>query len=186
MLIIVEETEEYIEIENECRRELKIDLEKLDLTKLRICPEVPPGSVHERLTLKKETDTVYKIFPGPSGRGVEITRTKQKRKLNKETADDEEDEKDKAPVKRKLGRPRTTPVKRGRPTKTPVKRGRPRKTPVKRGRPRKKQEKEEEDYDYDVVTPVKRRGGRPLQKHKQKKVACIGCGKNISKYKNKK
>ena len=179
MLIIVEETEEYIEIgddENESRREVKIDLEKLDLTKLRICPEVPPGSVHERLTLKKETDTVYKIFPGPSGRGVEITRTKQKRKLNKETADDEEDEKDKAPVKRKRGRPR----------KTPVKRGRPRKTPVKRGRPRKKKEKEEEDYDYDVVTPVKRRGGRPLQKHKQKKVACIGCGKNISKYKNKK
>ena len=36
-------------------------MEKFDVTKLDICPEVPPASVHERLTLTKETDSVYKI-----------------------------------------------------------------------------------------------------------------------------
>ena len=42
----------------------KIDGENLDITKLRICPEVPPSSVQKRMTLTKGAapDSVYNIL----------------------------------------------------------------------------------------------------------------------------
>lgn len=46
------------------RREVTVDLEKVDVSQLRISPEVPPASGHERLTLVKRaaSGSVYKIF----------------------------------------------------------------------------------------------------------------------------
>ena len=46
------------------RQEVKVDVENLDVTQLRISPEVPPASVHERVTLVKRaaSDSVYKIL----------------------------------------------------------------------------------------------------------------------------
>ena len=63
------ETEEYFENEFEDDeyerkhiRELKIDVENFDVTKLRISLEAPPASVDNKLTLTKKTDSVYKIL----------------------------------------------------------------------------------------------------------------------------
>ena len=46
------------------RRGVRIDVENLDVTQLRITPEVPPASVHKRLTLVKKdaSDLVYKVI----------------------------------------------------------------------------------------------------------------------------
>ena len=46
------------------RREVEVAVEKVDLTQLRISPEVPPASGHQRLTLVKfwPESSVYKIL----------------------------------------------------------------------------------------------------------------------------
>ena len=60
-----EDEKEYIEIESSAAlRDLKIELEHLNMTDLLVSPEEPSLSAEERVTLTKQaaSDTVYKIL----------------------------------------------------------------------------------------------------------------------------